>query len=92
MSARATITCQEIVELMTEYVEGALSAADRHLFERHLVQCPPCRDYLQQLRATVVRAGSLAITETAPELPASTEAALLSAFRNFQRKPSEGEA
>ena len=50
---REWITCAELVELVTEYFEGALPSPERRRFERHLVACPPCREYLSQLRDTI---------------------------------------
>jgi anti-sigma factor RsiW len=50
---RRALTCQELVELATEYLEGALSPADHELFERHLAGCPACARYVEQLRITV---------------------------------------
>lgn len=78
-----TITCREIVEVMTDYLENKLERAERLRFERHLVQCPPCRDYLGQLRTTVDQVGRLRAQES--EVPAQTRAAMLDAFRSFRR-------
>jgi anti-sigma factor RsiW len=47
------IRCQELVELVTDYLEGALSAAARQSFESHLAGCPACQAYLTQMRSTI---------------------------------------
>jgi anti-sigma factor RsiW len=47
------IDCIEIVELVTDYLEGALDDATRDEMEAHLVLCPPCQNYLDQMRATI---------------------------------------
>jgi predicted anti-sigma-YlaC factor YlaD len=47
------VTCQEFVELVTDYFEGALSARTQNQVEEHLVMCHYCRDYANQVRATV---------------------------------------
>ena len=80
-----TLTCREIVEVMTDYLEHKLERAERLRFERHLVQCPPCRDYLAQLRTTVDQVGRLRAHES--EVPAETRAAMLDAFRSYRRAP-----
>jgi anti-sigma factor RsiW len=82
-----TISCREIVELMTDYLEARLSDEDRLVFERHIAQCSPCRDYLAQLRMTIKHVGELHTPDEADILPATREA-LLEAFRGFKRKGS----
>ena len=60
------ISCQELVELVTDYVEGALGAADLRRFEEHLAVCEGCRHYLDQLRATIRLTGTLTIDDLSP--------------------------
>jgi predicted anti-sigma-YlaC factor YlaD len=47
------IPCQRIVELVTDYLEGALSPENHHLVEEHLADCPACRLYVQQIELTI---------------------------------------
>jgi anti-sigma factor RsiW len=54
-----SLVCQEAVELMTDYLEDALSRRDRARFEKHLAQCPHCTEYLEEIRTTVILAGSI---------------------------------
>ena len=75
------VTCIEIVELVTDYVEGALSPAQRARFEEHLSLCPPCREYLAQIQTTINGAAGL----TEEEVPPPTMDALIGAFRNWRR-------
>jgi anti-sigma factor RsiW len=76
------VACIEQVEIMTDYLEGALSAADAGRLERHLETCPGCTEYLEQLRTV---AGSLrGLTDEA--IPAEVRDALIAAFRD--RGPS----
>ena len=49
------LSCQELVELVTDYAENALSVEDRTRFEEHLGICEGCRNYVDQMRATVAR-------------------------------------
>jgi anti-sigma factor RsiW len=72
--------CREVVELMTDYLEGALSPEDRARFEDHIAGCDGCRAYLEQLRETRKMAGRLA-SEPVPE---SLQAELLKAFRDWR--------
>jgi anti-sigma factor RsiW len=74
------LECVEIVELVTEYVEGALSAADGVRFEAHIAGCEPCSAYLEQMRITVLLAGHLQPDELEPEV----ERGLLDAFRHWK--------
>ena len=75
------LTCRELVELVTDYLEGALPVRDRLDFERHLVWCSWCRDYLDQMRTTIALAGSADSAE--PESPLREQ--LLDAFRDWKR-------
>jgi len=53
------LTCKELVELVTDYLEGALSAETRKRFDDHLEGCPFCRIYLEQMRQTIGALGQL---------------------------------
>jgi anti-sigma factor RsiW len=54
---RRAIVCKQAVELVTDYLEGALSRRDRARLEAHLAACPHCSAYLEQIRATIAAAG-----------------------------------
>jgi anti-sigma factor RsiW len=56
---RRDLSCQEVVELVTDYLEGALDERDRERFERHLGGCDGCTAYLGQMRLTLRLAGRL---------------------------------
>jgi anti-sigma factor RsiW len=74
------ITCREVVELVTEYLDGALSDADTDRMEQHLKLCPPCVEYVDQIRATAQLAAVAAVElELRPDRDA-----LLRAFREFK--------
>ena len=75
------LTCSEIVELITDYLEGDLPGPERERFEEHISSCAPCRQYLSQMRTTVEAAGRL----TEEEVPEPTMDALLEAFRDWNR-------
>ncbi|MGN6358798.1 MAG: anti-sigma factor family protein, partial [Thermomicrobiales bacterium] len=53
MTAANELSCQELVELVTDYLEGALSAEDRARFEAHLATCRGCTAYVEQMRLTI---------------------------------------
>jgi anti-sigma factor RsiW len=74
-------TCRELVELVTNYLEGALTPADHAQFEAHLALCPGCTIYVQQMRQTIALLGKLSEPTIAPH--ARDE--LLAIFRNWKR-------
>jgi len=77
----AEMTCQELVEVVTEYLEGTLSMLDKARFEEHLAVCPYCRIYLEQMRQTINALGKLTQESIAPE----TRAELLQLFRDWKQ-------
>jgi predicted anti-sigma-YlaC factor YlaD len=78
---KTDLTCRELVELVTDYLEGALPIHDRLDFERHLVWCSWCRDYLEQMRTTIELSG--APDDAGPASPLREQ--LLDAFRDWKR-------
>jgi anti-sigma factor RsiW len=79
---KADLTCQELVELVTDYFEDALSARDRARFERHIAGCPHCTTYLEQMRTTIRVLGRLPTETVSPD--ARDE--LLHAFQEWKRE------
>ena len=65
-SRRPELVCQQVVELETDYLEGALTDADRQRFEHHLAGCPHCTEYLAQMRETIRLAGRVAPEDLTP--------------------------
>jgi anti-sigma factor RsiW len=76
----AHLSCRELVELVTAYLEGALSIADRLRFENHLSECDGCSTYLEQMRRTIELTGTLRVDDVSPD----AESALLHAFRTWK--------
>ena len=74
--------CKEVVELMTDYLEGALSPADVARFEEHIAGCDGCRGYLEQMRKTRLLTGRLADEP----VPAELRDELVTAFRNWRAR------
>jgi len=70
------IRCQQVVELVTDYLEGALDPAGVTEFEAHLALCPGCAEYLHQMRATVRSVGRVSLAG----LSETARAQLLAAF------------
>jgi anti-sigma factor RsiW len=64
------LVCQEMVELITDYLEGGLSRAQRRRFEAHIAKCEHCTEYLQQMRATIRLTGGLRAEDLTPEMSA----------------------
>jgi anti-sigma factor RsiW len=73
------LACQEVVELVTAYLEDGLDPADRERFEEHLVFCDGCENYLAQMRTTVRLTG-----RADQGLAGELEAELLEAFRSWR--------
>jgi anti-sigma factor RsiW len=78
--ASADLTCREMVELMNDYLEGALAEAERARFEVHLSTCDACTTYLAQVRETVRLAGRV----TEESVPLDVRDQLLHAFRSWK--------
>jgi len=77
------LTCKEIVELVTDYLEGHMAPVQRAQFEQHLLTCPPCTTYLEQMRTMVGLAATLdASADAAVEPPT----AVIDAFRRWKRQ------
>jgi anti-sigma factor RsiW len=64
---RREIVCQQAVELVTDYLEGALSRRDRRRFEAHLKVCPNCAAYLEQIKMTIRLTGEIEPEDLTPE-------------------------
>jgi predicted anti-sigma-YlaC factor YlaD len=75
------LTCAEIVELVTDYLERRLPLRDTERFEEHLAFCDGCSTYFEQMRATISATGRLAEGDLPPELGER----LLDAFRGWRR-------
>jgi anti-sigma factor RsiW len=81
MTDTFALSCQELVELVTDYLEGALSPGDLRRFEEHTAGCPNCARYLEQLRATIRITGTI----TTDDLSATMERELLIVFADWAR-------
>jgi anti-sigma factor RsiW len=75
------ISCQELVELVTDYLEGVMPAELRVRFDRHIESCTGCNTHLEQMRTTIRLTGSLAPESLTPD----AETTLLHAFRGWHR-------
>ena len=64
------LACQQVVELVTGYLEGSLPAADRRGFEHHLAGCRHCTEYLAQMRVTIRLTGRLTPDDLTSEMRA----------------------
>ena len=80
------LSCQELVELVTDYLEGALEPADQQRFDAHIVGCSGCTTYLEQLRLTIRLTG----TVTTDDLTPDAERALLAAFSDWASSEGRG--
>jgi anti-sigma factor RsiW len=79
--SRDYLTCRQLVELVTDYLDGALDEQTRARFEEHVMTCPPCHAHIDQMRRTIEALGHV------PEetLSGRAEQDLLEAFRGWRR-------
>ena len=75
------LACNELVEIITDYLEGTLPPTDHARFEAHLEGCEGCRNYLVQMRQTIRLAGHVREEAIPPEM----REALLQAFRSWKQ-------
>lgn len=75
------LTCEEVVRIVSDYLEGALSDEDASRVESHLAICPGCVNYLEQMREIVRMSGML----TEEQIPEQEKERLLRAFRGWKR-------
>lgn len=78
MADGTAISCQEVVEVVTDYLEGRLPPEDVAIFEAHLELCDGCRWYLDQMRITIATVGRVEDEELSAELRDT----VIAAFRN----------
>ena len=81
MADPGDLTCQELVELVTDYLEGALSPEEARRFAAHLDDCDSCLDYLAQMRQMIAALGRLGEADVAP----AARTRLLATFRDWKR-------
>jgi anti-sigma factor RsiW len=77
---RRDLVCREAVALVTDYLDGALSRADRARFEAHIAECPHCETYLEQIRTTIALTGRVEPEALAPEV----QNELIELYRNWR--------
>jgi len=77
------LSCVELVELVTDYLENALPDELRDRFEQHIAHCAGCHTYVEQMRVTIRATGTLTPESISPE----AETTLLEAFRGWRRSP-----
>ena len=76
------LNCQEVVELVTDYLEQALLPEMQAQFEEHIAECPGCDTYLEQVQQTIMMLRKLSEQQTFPE----SKGELLEVFRNWKQK------
>jgi len=76
------VNCIDFVELVTDFLEGALSEDDEHRFIEHLAECDGCERYLDQFRQTIAATGELTPDGISPD----ARQQLLTAFRDWRRQ------
>jgi len=74
------LSCQELVELVSDYLEGALDEPTRARFDEHIAGCDGCTEYVEQMRETIRLVGRL--EETQLSVPARAQ--LMAAFQDWK--------
>ncbi|MGZ3611908.1 MAG: anti-sigma factor family protein [Ktedonobacteraceae bacterium] len=82
------LNCQEVVELVTDYLEQALLPETQEQFEDHIEKCPGCEIYLEQVQQTIVMLRKLSEQQTFPE----TKQELLKIFRDWKQDESKSDS
>ena len=77
---RKDLVCQQAVELVTDYLEGALSRRDRLRFEEHLRRCPNCSAYLEQIKLTIQLSGAI----TPDDLGSEAKSDFIALYRRWR--------
>jgi anti-sigma factor RsiW len=72
--------CNELVEIVTAYLDGSLDLEDRARFDAHLLECDGCENYLQQFRVTVSTVGKMPLDDLDPEF----RSRLLQSFKDWR--------
>ncbi len=88
MTIDDALTCKEVVELVTDYLENVLLPGLRKQLEEHVADCPGCTNYIEQVRLTVSMMHQLAQEPVFP----GTRQELLEVFRNWKQGSSPQEA
>jgi anti-sigma factor RsiW len=83
---RRDLVCRQAVELVTDYLEGALSRADRRRFESHLAGCPHCTEYLAQMRKTIELSGRVTPEDLSPQM----QDEFIALYRQWRADHDEG--
>ena len=79
------MACEELVELVTNYLEGAMAQEERERFDAHIAACDACTNYLRQMRLTIRALGHLPRESISPD----AQRELLAAFRDWNRGPAQ---
>ena len=80
LTPRRDLECQQAVELVTDYLEGALSRWQRRRFEAHIRACPNCSAYLEQIQAVIATSGWITPDDLSPQARAD----LTALYRRWQ--------
>lgn len=65
---RNELVCQQAVELISDYIEGALTRSERRRLEAHLAGCEHCEEYVRQIRMTISLSGRVASEDLSPQM------------------------
>jgi predicted anti-sigma-YlaC factor YlaD len=78
-----SLTCRELVELVTEYLEKTLPDAQRARVTEHLADCDGCNDYIEQMRQTIAALSELKETDVTSD----AQVKLIEVFQSWRKEP-----
>jgi anti-sigma factor RsiW len=81
---RREIVCQEVVEVITDYLEGAMPREARRRLQAHFAGCENCSEYLAQMRATIRLTGRLRTDDLTPQMRSE----LIAVYRRWRAEPT----
>ncbi|MGH9076268.1 MAG: zf-HC2 domain-containing protein [Acidimicrobiales bacterium] len=87
MTGAPPLTCRQLVDAVTDYLDDAMAAPERARFADHLAACANCEAYLDQIRTTIAVAGRLTEGTARQSLGPAAMAELMEAFRTWRRGP-----
>ena len=76
------LSCKELTEVVTDYLEGTMDALERRRFEEHLSLCPACVTYIEQMKETIRHVG----ISGPVQIPSKLESDILKAFRSWNER------
>ena len=79
------MSCRDLTELVTDYMEGRMTLLQKVSFQFHVGMCSPCREYLRQMKLTVRTVGDLVPAHEQPDMTPEVREELIKRFRGWKQ-------